>query len=126
MIFPVTPAKQLELLAAMRRLGIREEDLEERFDLSSGRGGQKRNKTSNAVSLWHRPSGLRVRCEKTRSQAMNRFLARRMLVEKLTGGTEAGRLERERVRRRLRKRKERSRRRVKRRQAAEDAPQGQK
>lgn len=62
---------------------LREEDLEEMFVRGSGPGGQATNKTSNNVSLIHKPTGIRVTCHLTRSQATNRRLARRMLLEKL-------------------------------------------
>lgn len=67
----------------MTRLGIRESDLMEDFVKGSGAGGQKINKTSMAVSIRHAPSGIIVRCQESRSQALNRFLARRLLCEKL-------------------------------------------
>lgn len=79
----VSPKKQQELEAAMRRLGIKEQDLEESFIRSSGPGGQNVNKVSTCVVLRHRPSGLEVRCQQERSQALNRFLARRALVARL-------------------------------------------
>src|SRR3990172_12092415 len=82
-MFSVSPLKEDELLARMARLGIREEDLEETFVRSSGPGGQHVNKTATAVALTHRPSGVTVRCQKTRSQAMNRFYARRILIDKI-------------------------------------------
>ena len=82
-LFPVSPKKQLELQEAMRRLGVEESDLEERFIRSSGPGGQNVNKVSTCVVLRHRPSGLEVRCQQERSQALNRFLARRMLLTRL-------------------------------------------
>lgn len=66
----------------MERLGIRELDLEESFVRSSGHGGQNVNKVSTCVILKHVPSGLVVRCQKDRTQAMNRYWARRILVEK--------------------------------------------
>jgi len=69
------------LNARMVRLGIRKEEIQERFIKSSGRGGQKVNKTSSAVFLRHLPTGITVKCGKTRSQALNRFLAMRRLVE---------------------------------------------
>src|SRR3989304_5411173 len=72
-LFSVSPLKEDELLARMARLGLREEDLEETFVRSSVPGGQHVNKTATAVALTHRPSGVSVRCQKTRSQAMNRF-----------------------------------------------------
>ncbi|GAA5905691.1 hypothetical protein JCM6882_008747 [Rhodosporidiobolus microsporus] len=62
---------------------LREEDLEETFVRGSGPGGQATNKTSNACSLIHLPTGLRVHCHETRSRETNRKLARRILREKL-------------------------------------------
>ena len=67
----------------MRRLGVREDDLEERFIRSGGPGGQNVNKVSTCVVLRHRPSGIEVRCQQERSQGLNRFLARRLLLERL-------------------------------------------
>ena len=81
--FPVSPRKQLELDAMMRRLGVSEGDFEERFLRSRGPGGQRANKVSTCVVLRHRPSGLEVRCERERSQALNRFLARRILLNRI-------------------------------------------
>lgn len=65
------------------KLGIRAEDLEEKFVRSSGHGGQNVNKVSTCVVLIHRPSGLSVRCQEARTQGMNRYLARRRLAEKM-------------------------------------------
>lgn len=67
----------------MKALGISERDIEESFVRSSGAGGQKVNKTSSCVFLRHLPSGIEVKCQMERSQSLNRFLARRILVEKL-------------------------------------------
>ncbi len=67
----------------MQRLGIQERDLEERFIRSGGPGGQNVNKVSTCVVLRHRPSGLEVRCQQERSQVLNRFLARRLLLKRL-------------------------------------------
>lgn len=80
---PVSPKKQAELEAMMQRLGIQERDLEERFIRSGGPGGQNVNKVSTCVVLRHRPSGLEVRCQQERSQVLNRFLARRLLLKRL-------------------------------------------
>lgn len=77
----VSPAKLKALLDAMARYGIREDDLDEQFIRAGGPGGQKVNKTSSAVVLKHRLSGHEVRSSQSRSQAMNRFLARRLLVD---------------------------------------------
>jgi len=82
-MFPVRPEKEMDLLERMSRLGIKDSDLEEKFVRSQGKGGQKVNKSATCVYLKHLPSGLEVKCQKERSQALNRFLARRILVEKL-------------------------------------------
>ena len=81
--FPVSAAKQLALAERMRKLGVSEADLEERFIRSSGPGGQRANKVSTCVVLRHRPSGLEVRCQRERIQPLNRFLARRILLDRL-------------------------------------------
>ncbi|MBI4343060.1 MAG: peptide chain release factor-like protein [Candidatus Omnitrophica bacterium] len=81
--FPVSARKQHELKTLMRKLGVEERDLEERFVRSGGPGGQNVNTVSTCVVLRHLPSGLEVRCQQERSQAMNRFLARRQLLLRL-------------------------------------------
>lgn len=72
--------KQLE--ARMESLGIKERDLEEKFIHAQGRGGQKINKSSVCVYLKHVPTGIEVKCQESRSQASNRFFARRILTDK--------------------------------------------
>ena len=81
--FGVSKEKQAALLREMKRLGIREEDIEEAFTRSSGPGGQNVNKLATCVHLRHRPSGIAVKVMRERSQALNRFLARRSLAEKI-------------------------------------------
>ena len=111
-IFPVSPEKERALLSRMRRLGIREEDLKERFIRSSGPGGQHLNKASTCVHLTHRPSGLSVKCQEERSRALNRYLARRRLaarVEEICMGREsAAEQAREKIRRQKRRRSRRA------------------
>lgn len=75
--------KEEELAARMERLGVKEEDLVEKFILGSGSGGQKINKTSSCVYLKHLPTGIEVKCQRDRSRELNRLLARRELCEKL-------------------------------------------
>ncbi len=112
MIFPVSPEKQKQLEEKMKRFGVLEDDLDEDFVKGSGSGGQKINKTSVAVFLKHKPSGLCVRCQESRSQAMNRFLARRLLTEKVAsrilGRASLAEQEREKIRRQKRKRSQRA------------------
>ncbi|MBM4270910.1 MAG: peptide chain release factor-like protein [Deltaproteobacteria bacterium] len=82
-LFNVSQEKERALLARMERLGVAEDDLRETFVRSSGPGGQKVNKTSSCVQLLHIPSGLAVKCQQSRSQALNRFLARRLLLDRI-------------------------------------------
>lgn len=79
-----TSREKLDALASrMEKLGIREEDLLEKFILGSGSGGQKINKTSSCVYLKHLPTGIEIKCQRERSRELNRLLARRELCEKL-------------------------------------------
>lgn len=75
--------KEDALRIKMDSLGIKESDLEEKFIRSSKKGGQKVNKTSACVYLKHIPTGMEVKCQEERSQSLNRFLARRILVNKI-------------------------------------------
>ena len=87
-LFPVSEEKSRWLKERMQALGIHEKDIEEKFIRSSGRGGQKVNKTSTCVYLKHLPTGIEVKSMRERSQSLNRFLARRELVmriEKVSG-----------------------------------------
>jgi protein subunit release factor B len=79
----VSPEKQKALQEALVKWDIREEDVMERFIRSQGAGGQKVNKTSSAVYLKHLPTGIEVKMQKERSQALNRFFAWRLLAEKV-------------------------------------------
>ena len=73
--FPVTPQKQDELLRRMQALSLVESQLEEEYFRSEG--------GMNGVYLVHKPTGIRVRCGRERSQGLNRFCARRILLEEL-------------------------------------------
>ncbi len=81
--FPVSEHKQEDLNGRMRQLRLVEGEIEESYFKASGPGGQKTNKTLTGVNLLHRPTGIRVRCQRERSQGINRFIARRLLVEEL-------------------------------------------
>ena len=100
--------KEEELRERMEKLGIREEDLVEKFIRGSGHGGQKINKTASCVYLKHEPSGIEIKCQQDRSRVMNRFLARRELCEQLEeialGKKSARQQAREKIRRQKRRR----------------------
>ena len=81
--FPVSPEKEDQLTQRMAALGVSESDIEESFVRSGGHGGQNVNKVATCVMLHHRPSGMQVKCQDTRQQGMNRFLARKLLLDKL-------------------------------------------
>ena len=109
---PVSSDKWKALETRLLKLGIREQDLEERFVRAGGPGGQNVNKVSTCVVLVHRPSGVSVRCQEERSQGMNRFLARRRLADKiedtLLGEASRRQQEIEKIRRQKRKRSKRA------------------
>jgi len=95
----------------MENLKIREEDIIEKFIKSQGPGGQHVNKTSSCVYLKHIPTGIEVKCQKERSQARNRYIARKLLVEKIKAQKLKEALERkseiEKLRRKMRKKPKR-------------------
>ncbi|MDR2617067.1 MAG: peptide chain release factor-like protein [Endomicrobium sp.] len=110
--FGVTLKKQNELEKKFAKYNIKESDIEEKFIRSSGKGGQNVNKVSTAVYLKHVPSGVEVKCSKERSQIINRFFARRLLVEKVEEQIlciiSSKRKEIEKIRRQKRKRSKRA------------------
>ncbi len=82
-IFGVRPDKEQALAERMEKLGIREVDIVEKFIRSGGHGGQNVNKVATCVYLKHLPTGFEVKCQQERLQSLNRFLARRILVDKI-------------------------------------------
>jgi peptide chain release factor len=109
---PVSSEKEKALIQRMLTLGISENDIEETFVRSSGPGGQKVNKTSSCVHLLHLPTGLAVKCQRERSQSLNRYLARKLLLDKIEraqkGFIEEEKDKIEKIRRQKRKRSRRA------------------
>jgi protein subunit release factor B len=105
----ITPAKLEALKARIARLGIDLRQVDEQFVKGGGKGGQKINKTANAVLLRYAPLGLTVRCQRERRRSLNRFLALRELVDeielKISPETSEKLKEIERIRRRKARRR---------------------
>jgi peptide chain release factor len=110
--FGVSPEKERALEVRLQVLHIHEEDLEETFIRSSGPGGQHVNKTSTCVRLVHRPTGLSVKVQESRSQGLNRFLARRLLADRveqqLRGAASLHEHQRDKIRRQKQRRARRT------------------
>ena len=111
-IYPVSSRKIKELQEKARRLALKESDFEESFIRSGGSGGQNVNKVSTCVVMRHRPTGLGVKCQRERSQALNRYLAKRLLIDKIEqlylGRESEKRKEIAKIRRQKRKRSKRA------------------
>jgi len=111
-IFNVSEKKEKALLDRMRELNVNENDLEERFIRSSGPGGQKANKTSSCVCLRHIPTDITVKYQRERSQALNRFFARRTLLDQIEqiqkGFIKEGKKRIEKIRNQKRKKRKRA------------------
>ncbi len=109
---PVSKKKLDDLADRMKRLGIQDKELVEKFILSSGRGGQKVNKTSSCVYLKYLPTGTEVKWGLERSRELNRFFARRELCERLERELLGKKSIKEQKMDKLRKQKKRRRRRA--------------
>lgn len=110
--FGVSLAKVEKLYKKMEDVGIREQDVEEKFIHSGGHGGQNLNKTSTCVQIRHIPTGIIVKSQRGRTQGLNRFLARRSLLEvfevKLLGSESTKYKKNERIRKQKLRRRRRS------------------
>jgi protein subunit release factor B len=109
----VRKEKYDELQERMKLLGIKEDDLIEKFILGSGKGGQKINKTSSCVYLKHIPTGTEIKCQKERFREMNRFYARRELCDRLEEKIASKKSERQQMSEKIRRQKRRRSRRSK-------------
>lgn len=111
-IFGVSEEKENALRERMAAINLREEDISESFVRSGGHGGQNVNKTATCVYLKHEPTGIEVKCQEERSQAINRYRARDILVRKLEniihGAKSAERQRIEKIRRQKRNRSKRA------------------
>jgi protein subunit release factor B len=113
---PLSGDRARAIAGRLAALGIREDDLDETFVHSGGKGGQNVNKVATCVVLVHRPSGIFVKCQRERTQGANRLVARALLADKIEeqrlGRQSARQQEAERVRRQKRRRSRRAKQRM--------------
>ena len=122
----ITAEKWEKLHEWMEKLQVAEGDLEEHFIRGSGKGGQKINKTSSCVQLNHAPSGIEIRCQKTRSQADNRYWARKELCERIEEQVLGEKSKKQQAIEKIRRQKRRRSRRAKARMLDDKSKQGEK
>jgi protein subunit release factor B len=122
----ITPEKWEKLHTRMEKMEILERDLSEHFIRGSGSGGQKINKTSSCVQLNHAPSGVEIRCQKTRSQADNRYWARKELCERIEGQVLGEKSKKQQAIEKIRRQKRRRSRRAKAKMLDSKSKQGNK
>lgn len=115
-MFPVERDKEDELNRRMTALRVKETDIDEKFVRSGGHGGQNVNKVASCVMLTHVPTGTQVKCQSSRQQGVNRYLARELLLNKIDAKRKAAaaarRAEQEKLRRQKRKRSRASKERI--------------
>jgi protein subunit release factor B len=111
--FGITQRKTRELEQRMQNCNLLENDIEETFVRSGGKGGQKVNKSSTCVHLKHIPSGLAVKVQKSRSQGLNRYYARKQMCELLENKLLGKESLKDKKIEKIRKQKDRRRRRIK-------------
>ena len=112
-MFPVTPGKERMLRERMEGLGVHAAEFEEHFVRAGGKGGQNVNKVATCVVLRHLPTGLVVKCQAARTQGLNRFLARRLLLDKLEARRQGAATQAAQIAARIRRQKRRRSRRAK-------------
>lgn len=81
--FGISPIKTAALYQKMAELNLLENDISETFTHASGKGGQNVNKVATCVRLTHIPTGIEIKCQKSRTQILNRYFARCLLVDKI-------------------------------------------
>ena len=78
---PISPSKKEKIQARLKEYGIEEREIQESFSLGKGKGGQKKQKTANKVTLLHIPTSIQVSCERERERETNRWIARNYLCD---------------------------------------------